>query len=158
MREVVEHLATSGYDRRPAELGVGERPECLDHLLELGTIVGLEALRVIREEGLVEKSRELGAHMLKRLRAIRSPAVKEVRGRGLWAGVDINPAFAGAREACERLLAKGVLSKETHGTVVRLAPPLVIAKDDLDEALDRVEDVIHDLVRQPRHPLDTVAA
>jgi ornithine--oxo-acid transaminase len=124
----------------------------------LAAAVGTEALNVIREEGLVEKSRELGAHMLKRLRAIRSPAVKEVRGRGLWAGVDINPAFAGAREACERLLAKGVLSKETHGTVVRLAPPLVIAKGDLDEALDRVEDVIHELVRQPRHPLDTVAA
>jgi ornithine--oxo-acid transaminase len=115
--------------------------------------VGLEALRVMRDEGLVERSRELGAHMLARLRAIRSPALKAVRGRGLWAAAEINPIFASAREACERLLAKGVLSKETHGTVVRLAPPLVIAREDLDWALDCLEDVIDELVRLPQHPL-----
>src|SRR5215469_15599981 len=74
----------------------------------LAAAVGLEALRVIADEGLVEKSRVLGAHMLERLRAIASPAIKEVRGRGLWAGADINPAYAGAREVCERLLAEGV--------------------------------------------------
>src|SRR5262249_45678122 len=107
--------------------------------------VALEALRVIREEGLVEQSRVLGAHMLERLRAVDSPALKEVRGRGLWAGAEIDPAFASAREACERLLAKGVLSKETHHTVVRLAPPLVIAREDLDWALDRFVDVLHEL-------------
>jgi ornithine--oxo-acid transaminase len=111
----------------------------------LAAAVGLEALHVIRDEQLVERSRVLGAHMLERLRAIASPALKEVRGRGLWAGAEIDPAIAGAREACERLLAKGVLSKETHRTVVRLAPPLVIARDDLDWALDRFEDVLHEL-------------
>ena len=111
----------------------------------LAAAVGLEALHVIRDEGLVEKSRVLGAHMLGRLRAIKSPALKEVRGRGLWAGAEIDPAIASAREACERLLAKGVLSKETHHTVVRLAPPLVIAREDLDWALDRFEDVVHEL-------------
>ena len=106
----------------------------------------LEALEVIRDEGLVEKSRVLGAHMLQRLRAIKSPALNEVRGRGLWAGAEIDPAVASAREACERLLEKQVLSKETHGTVVRLAPPLVIsAEDDLDWALDRFEEVVHEL-------------
>ena len=93
----------------------------------LAAAVGLEALRVIRDEQLVEKSRVLGAHMMRRLRAIVSPALKEVRGRGLWVGAEIAPEIATAREACERLLAKGVLSKETHRTVVRLAPPLVIA-------------------------------
>ena len=76
------------------------------------------------------------------------PALKHVRGRGLWAGAEIDPAFATAREACERLLAKGVLSKETHRTVVRLAPPLVIARDDLDWALDRFEDVLRELDRR----------
>jgi ornithine--oxo-acid transaminase len=111
----------------------------------LAATVGLEALNVIRDEGLVEKSRELGAHMLARLHAIDSPALKEVRGRGLWVGAEIDPAIASAREICERLLAKGVLSKETHHTVVRLAPPLVIARDDLDWALDRFEAVLREL-------------
>jgi ornithine--oxo-acid transaminase len=111
----------------------------------LAAVVGLEALRVIREEGLVERSRVLGQHMLSRLQAMRSPAVRAVRGRGLWAGMEIDPAVATAREACERLLRKGVLSKETHGTVVRLAPPLVIARHDLDWALDRLEEVIDEL-------------
>ena len=83
--------------------------------------------------------------MLERLRAIKSPVLKDVRGRGLWAGAEIDPEFATAREACERLLAKGVLSKETHHTVVRLAPPLIIARDDLDFALDRFEEVVREL-------------
>ncbi len=116
----------------------------------LAAAVGLEALHVIRDERLVERSRELGAHMLKRLRAIRNPALKEVRGRGLWAGAEIDPKVASARAVCERLLAAGVLSKETHRTVVRLAPPLVIARQDLDVALDRFEEVLADLVREPR--------
>ena len=111
----------------------------------LAAAVGLEALHVIREEGLVEKSRVLGAHMLERLHAIASPALKEVRGRGLWAGAEINPAITSAREACERLLEKGVLSKETHQTAVRLAPPLVVARADLDWALDRFEEVLHEV-------------
>ena len=111
----------------------------------LAAAAGLEALHVIRDEGLVEKSRVLGVRMLERLRAIKSPALKDVRGRGLWVGAEIEPAVASARTACERLLDKGVLSKETHRTVVRLAPPLVIARDDLDWALDRFEEVVHEL-------------
>jgi ornithine--oxo-acid transaminase len=111
----------------------------------LAAAVGLEALHVIREEGLVEKSRVLGNHMLRRLRALSSPALKEVRGRGLWVGAELGAAVASAREVCERLLAKGVLSKDTHRTVVRLAPPLVIAPEDLDWALDRFADVLHEL-------------
>ena len=111
----------------------------------LAAAVGLEALNVIRDEGLVERSRDLGAHMLDRLRAVDSPALKEVRGRGLWVGAEIDPAIARARQVCERLLAKGVLSKETHHTVVRLAPPLIIARDDLDWALDRFEGVLREL-------------
>ena len=113
----------------------------------LAAAVGLEALRVIHDEGLVERSRVLGHHMLARLTAIESPVVKAVRGRGLWAAAEINSDLASARELCERLLAKGVLSKETHKTVVRLAPPLVISSNDLDWALDRLIDVIHELER-----------
>src|SRR5262245_24454307 len=115
----------------------------------LAAAVGLEALRVIADEGLVEKSRVLGAHMLARLRVIDNPALRDVRGRGLWAGADIDPRLAGARAVCERLLEKGVLSKETHDTVVRLAPPLVIGKPDLDLALDRFEEVLDEVTRTP---------
>jgi ornithine--oxo-acid transaminase len=121
----------------------------------LAAAVGLEALHVIRDEGLVEKSRVLGARMIERLRAIKSPALKDVRGRGLWVGAEIDPAVASARTACERLLDKGVLSKETHRTVVRLAPPLVIARDDLDWALDRFEEVVHEL--DGSHPRQAAA-
>jgi ornithine--oxo-acid transaminase len=116
----------------------------------LAAAVGLEALHVIRDERLVERSRELGAHMLRRLRTMRNPALKEVRGRGLWAGAEIDPKFASARAVCERLLAAGVLTKETHRTVVRLAPPLVIARQDLDAALDRFEEVLTELAKRPR--------
>ncbi|HWG79713.1 MAG TPA: ornithine--oxo-acid transaminase [Stellaceae bacterium] len=111
----------------------------------LAAAVGLEALRVIEEEGLVERSRVEGEHMLQRLRRIKSPVLKDVRGRGLWAGAEIDPRFGDARAACERLLAKGVLSKETHDTVIRLAPPLMIAREDLDWALDRFEEVVREL-------------
>ena len=111
----------------------------------LAAAVGREALRVIEEEGLVERSRELGAHMLERLRASSNGALKAVRGRGLWVGAEIDPSVASAREVCERLLAKGVLSKDTHETVVRLAPPLVIGRDDLDWALDQFDTVVREL-------------
>jgi ornithine--oxo-acid transaminase len=83
--------------------------------------------------------------MIERLRAIKSPVLRDVRGRGLWAAAEMDPRFSTGREACERLLVKGVLSKETHGTVVRLAPPLVITRNDLDFALDRLEEVIVEL-------------
>jgi ornithine--oxo-acid transaminase len=113
----------------------------------LAAAVGLEALRVIDEEGLVERSRELGAHLMTRLRAMKSPALKAVRGRGLWAGAEIDPAWASARDVCLRMQKSGVLSKDTHETVVRLAPPLVIAKADLDVALDVLEEALHATTR-----------
>jgi len=113
----------------------------------LAAAVGLEALHVIRDEGLVERSARLGAHMMARLRAFAHPALKVVRGRGLWAGAEIDPRIVSARKVCERLLGRGVLSKETHRTVVRLAPPLVIAADDLDWALDRFAEVLEEIDR-----------
>ena len=118
----------------------------------LAAAVGLEALHVIRDEGLVERSRTLGDHMMRRLEAMRHPALRTARGRGLWAGADIDPRFASAREVCERLLAKGVLSNATHHTVVRLAPPLIISREDLDWALDRFEEVVVEY-REMRRPL-----
>jgi ornithine--oxo-acid transaminase len=75
--------------------------------------------------------------MLDRLAAMPESAVREVRGRGLWAGIEF--AALSGREACERLAERGVLAKDTHDTTIRLAPPLVIAEEDLDWALDQVE-------------------
>jgi ornithine--oxo-acid transaminase len=118
----------------------------------LAAAVGLEALEVIEDERLVERSRVLGGHVMARLRGLGSPAIKDIRGRGLWVGVEIDRRFASARAVCERLMAKGVLSKETHGTVVRLAPPLVIAREDLDWALDRFEEVLREVERTLSKP------
>jgi ornithine--oxo-acid transaminase len=80
--------------------------------------------------------------MMDRLRALNLPAVKDVRGVGLLAGIEIDPAYGDARLVCEKLISRGVLSKETHVTVIRLAPPLVISQADLDEAIDRIAEVI----------------
>jgi ornithine--oxo-acid transaminase len=107
----------------------------------LAARIGLEALAVIEEEGLVERSAELGAYLLGRLRAMRSNVVTEVRGRGLWVGVEIDPDAVSARSLCEALAAEGVLSKDTHGTVLRFAPPLTITRDEIDWGMERIERV-----------------
>jgi ornithine--oxo-acid transaminase len=83
----------------------------------LAAAVGLEALDVLVDERLAERAAELGAYLLAQLRAIRCPLVSDVRGRGLLIGVEIDPTRATARTVCERLLAHGILSKETHQTV-----------------------------------------
>ncbi|HUK58227.1 MAG TPA: ornithine--oxo-acid transaminase [Stellaceae bacterium] len=118
----------------------------------LAAAVGLEALTVMEEEGLVEKSRVLGERMMARLRAIESPVLKDVRGRGLLAGAEVDPRFASARLVAERLIEKGVLSKDTHDTVVRFAPPLVISESVLISALDRFEEVLRDIERSHLRP------
>ena len=108
----------------------------------LAAAVGLEAIRVMQEESLIERSAELGDYFLKALKKIQSPFVKEVRGRGLWIGVDIDPGLKSARALCEELMKKGILSKETHETVIRFAPPLVISKQDLDWAIEVIGEVL----------------
>jgi ornithine--oxo-acid transaminase len=116
----------------------------------LAAAVGLAAIQVIEDEELVERSRILGDHLLVRLRNIRSPALREVRGRGLWVGADIEPGVASARQVCARLLDKGVLTKDTHRTVIRFAPPLVIEKTDLDAAVDAFELVLREVESEGR--------
>jgi ornithine--oxo-acid transaminase len=101
----------------------------------LAAAVGLEALNVLVEERLPQRAAELGQYFIQGLRAIRSPLVREVRGRGLLIGVEVEPRLASARGLCERLMAHGVLTKDTHETVVRLCPPLVIERAEIDEAL-----------------------
>jgi ornithine--oxo-acid transaminase len=111
----------------------------------LAAAVGLEALCVIEDEELAERSAKLGAYFVKGLNALKSPAVTEIRGRGLWIGAEIDPHYATAREICERLMTRGVLSKETHETVVRFAPPLVIGKSEIDWALEQVGAVLSEI-------------
>ncbi len=111
----------------------------------LAAAVAHEALVVIEEENLTERSATLGAKMKQKLRAMNSPLVQDVRGAGLWVGVEIDPNFAPARLVCERLMARGVLSKETHETVVRFAPPLMISEDDLDWGVEQFRVVIREL-------------
>ncbi len=101
----------------------------------LAAAVGLEALRVIEDEGLVARSAALGAHLLNRLSAMSSPLIRQVRGRGLWVGVELDSSVS-AREVVERLAERGVLTKDTHGTVIRFAPPLTISRDALDWGID----------------------
>lgn len=111
----------------------------------LACVVGMEALDILEDEKLVENSRVLGAYMLKKLKSVKSKLIKEVRGRGLWVGIEIDKKHASARHICEKLMAAGVLTKETHEVVVRLAPPLVITKEILDEALDIIISTIKEV-------------
>jgi ornithine--oxo-acid transaminase len=108
----------------------------------LGLAVAREALRVLVDEGMVERSAELGDYFMGKLRAIRSPHVAEIRGRGLWIGIQLKPEAGGARRFCEALQAEGLLCKETHATVIRIAPPLVITRDEIDWATERIEKVL----------------
>ena len=106
----------------------------------LACAVGREVVAMLRTGEYQARARTLGERMHARLAGLPSSAVTSVRGRGLWAGLEF--ASLPGREVCERLAARGVLAKETHGNVIRLAPPLIISQDDLDWGLDRIEDAI----------------
>ena len=106
----------------------------------LACAVAREVIAMLATGEFQERSAKLGAHMLDRLAALPESGVREVRGRGLWAGVEF--ASLTGRDACERLAERGVLAKDTHGTTIRLAPPLMIAEEDLDWALDQVESIV----------------
>jgi ornithine--oxo-acid transaminase len=105
----------------------------------LGCAVARTALRVLKEEGLVQRSAELGAYLMDRLAELESPRVKEVRGRGLLVGIELHE---GARPYCEALKEEGILCKETHERVIRIAPPLVIERSEIDWALERIRRVL----------------
>jgi ornithine--oxo-acid transaminase len=108
----------------------------------LGAAVAREALRVLIEENMIENAREQGAYLMGRLQRIESPYIKEVRGRGLLIGVELHPEAGGARRFCEALMDEGLLCKETHTHVIRFAPPLIITRDEIDWALERIERVL----------------
>jgi len=108
----------------------------------LACAIARAALHVLVEEKLCERSAELGAYLLKRLQEIRSPHVLEYRGRGLFVGIALKPQAGGARRFCEALKERGILAKDTHHTIIRLAPPLVIEKKDLDWAIEQIAEVL----------------
>ncbi len=108
----------------------------------LGSAVAREALKIIVEEKLCERAAELGDYVLERLYKIKSPHVDFYRGKGLWIGIVLKEEAGGARRFCEALMEKGVLAKETHWNIIRLAPPLVITKKEIDWALERIEEVL----------------
>jgi ornithine--oxo-acid transaminase len=108
----------------------------------LGAAVARAALKVLVDERLVERSAELGAYFIERLRTIASPHLVEVRGRGLWIGFVLDTK---ARPYCEALMREGILCKETHDNVIRFAPPLVITKDEIDWAFERIKRVVESM-------------
>ncbi len=109
----------------------------------LACAVACAAMAVIRDENLPDRSEELGQYFRQRLEAINSPLVASIRGKGLLNAAQLKPdASKTARQCCEELMAKGILCKETHEDVIRFAPPLIIAKEDLDWALDQIEAVL----------------
>jgi len=104
--------------------------------------VAIEALKVIVEEQLPENSQKMGQYLLNELKKIKSPHVKEYRGRGLWIGIELYPQAGGARRFCEALAKERILCKETHQNIIRIAPPLIIKKDEIDWALPRFKKVL----------------
>ena len=108
----------------------------------LACAVARTALNVLVEENMIDNSREMGAYFLSQLKTIQSPFIKETRGKGLLIGVELLPEAGGARRFCEDLKTKGLLCKETHENVIRFAPPLVITKEEIDWAMDRIEPIL----------------
>jgi len=120
----------------------------------LASAIARAALRVIVDEKLPERSAELGEFAMAYLRRVRSPHVVEIRGKGLWIGIELNRP---ARPFCEELKQRGVLCKETHTCVIRLAPPLVIDKADLEFGLEQVRAVLEENVSEPRERVPELA-
>ncbi|MBN2416201.1 ornithine--oxo-acid transaminase [bacterium] len=108
----------------------------------LACAIAREAIRVLQEEKLIENSEKLGAYFSEKLRTIKSRHIKEVRARGLLIGVELHKAAGGARRFCEALMKEGLLCKETHEDTIRFAPPLVITRDEIDWAFERIEKIL----------------
>jgi ornithine--oxo-acid transaminase len=108
----------------------------------LGAAIAREAINVLVDEDMVQRSALNGAYFLEKLQAVQSEHVKEIRGRGLWIAIELNDEAGGARRFCEALQEEGLLCKETHATVIRVAPPLMIDREDIDWAVERIAKVL----------------
>ncbi len=108
----------------------------------LACAVARRVIEILKTDRYQRNAREMGDYLFARLREIKTDKIKEIRGRGLWVGIEFHPAAGTARRYCEALMAKGMLCKDTHEQTMRLAPPLCITKDELDWALERLEGVL----------------
>jgi ornithine--oxo-acid transaminase len=108
----------------------------------LACAVARMALKVLVEEGMIENAATQGDYLMGKLRALNAPIIKEVRGKGLLIGVELHPEAGGARRFCEALLTRGLLCKETHQHTIRIAPPLVVTRAELDWALEQIAVVL----------------
>ncbi|PZM09539.1 ornithine--oxo-acid transaminase [Rhizobium tubonense] len=108
----------------------------------LACAVARAALKALTEEGMIENAAEMGAYFTDSLRSIRSNIVREVRGRGLMMAIELEPEAGGARRYCDALKDRGILAKDTHGHTIRLAPPLIITRDQVDWAVEKISDVL----------------
>jgi ornithine--oxo-acid transaminase len=114
----------------------------------IAAAVGLAALDTLVDEQLVEHAATVGAHLLRRLGSIDNPIIREVRGRGLFAGVELHRTMADAGEVAGRLLQAGVLTKDTHRNTIRFAPPLIISESQIDWVVDRLTEVLEEVASQ----------
>lgn len=108
----------------------------------LAAAIGRASIAVMKEEKMVENSQKMGDYLLKQLKTIKSKWIKEIRGKGLFIGVELIPESGGARKFCEALAKIGILSKETHDMVIRFAPPLIIKKSEIDFAIRKIKKVL----------------
>jgi ornithine--oxo-acid transaminase len=122
---------------------------------QLAAAVGYAALNVLIEEKLISNSAELGEYLLQSLKELKSPLIKEVRGKGLMIGVEIHSRYS-AHALCLKLIKQGVLTKETHGTVIRLAPPLVITKEQLDVVISAIKTVLTEAEHELNGAVDQI--
>ena len=134
---IVPMSAVVSTTRRPGRLPPGEHGSTFGGN-PLACAVGIEVIRLLRTGTYQERATRLGTRLMERLRAEAPAAVREIRGKGLWIGIDLVPGGETARAVCERLMGRGVLAKDTHETTVRLAPPLVVSDEDLDGATDTI--------------------
>lgn len=114
----------------------------------LAAAVGLAALDVLANENLIARAAEMGDYLMQNLKKIQSPLIDDVRGKGLLLGININARYYSAREICLKLMEEGILTKETHHTVIRLAPPLVITKEQIDYVIAAITRVLTDADRK----------
>jgi len=113
------------------------------HSAAIPCAVACTALKVLVEEKMVDNAKTMGDYFLDQLKKIKNSRIKEVRGKGLMIGVEFFPEASGARKYCEKLMTRGILCKETHHNIIRFAPPLVITKEEIDWALERIESVLN---------------
>jgi len=111
----------------------------------LAAAVGMAAIDALLDDGLIQNAASQGDYLIQQLKKIKSPLIEEVRGKGLLVGVSINPRYYSARDLCLRLMKKGVLSKETHKTVIRLAPPLLITREQLDTVINAISETLTEI-------------